>query len=182
MTLYLSWYLSQMAAMFPTFSARERVEIEVLFFGNPGLDAIGDLCLGPARHIQVLSNVKPIWQMLIHVFRVAFLSMTWRGRRKKELKIHLKWLQGFMDPQSALSAPYQMHQAGKTKVPLFSAGLRLLRGCFLSHPFKIMQSRATGIDDHTLPLGDLWILLFHSFLYPQHFVNDARYQSIKNRP
>ena len=45
--------------------------------------------------------------------------------------------------------------------PLCSTGLRPLRGrCPASFQFTTMQSRATGIADHVLPLGDLFLLFF----------------------
>ena len=31
--------------------------------------------------------------------------------------------------------------------------------CFLSLPFTIMQSKASGIADHILPLGDLFVII-----------------------
>ena len=68
-------------------------------------------------------------------------------------------------------------KVGRTKVPLCSTGLSPLRGRCPASPslqFTITQSRATGIADHVLPLGDLlhycscptvcnWIAMFLVF-------------------
>ena len=62
----------------------------------------------------------------------------------------------------------QLIQAGQTKVPLCSIGLSPLGPlpCFLSLEFLIMQSRATGISDHILHLGD-WFRSKISLLRPK---------------
>ena len=56
----------------------------------------------------------------------------------------------------------------RTKVPCVLQDFAPLRPlpCFPSLQFAIMQSRATGIADHTLPLGDL---LFFPFVLPRSY-------------
>ena len=73
------------------------------------------------------------------------------------LRPQFRLLNAFSQPSIA---SHPLLQVGQTKVPLCSTGLRPLRSrCFPSLQFTITQSRATGIADHILPLGDLLLLL-----------------------
>merc|ERR1712105_522939 len=75
------------------------------------------------------------------------------------LRPQFRLLKAFGQPSIA---SHPLSQAGRMKVPLCSTGLRPLRGRCPASPslqFIITQSRATGIADHILPLGDLFVPL-----------------------